>query len=110
VPLNFGVMSSDNFWVSFGPVLYFTLSDNKGFDTAVDEVRNNPVNIDSDMPFGVRFRMAAYFIVAKGMYIDVKFDSDLKRDFYFRDDVYHMKMSLQSITVGFAYRLNRAGL
>ena len=112
VPLNFGVVSSDNFWVSFGPVLYFTLSDNKGFDTAVDEVRNNPVNIDSDMPFGVRFRMAAYFIVAKGMYIDVKFDSDLKRDFYYSesDDTYNMKMSLQSITVGLGYRLNRAGL
>jgi hypothetical protein len=112
VPLSFGVISSDNFWVSFGPVLFFTLSDNKGFDTAVDEVRTNPVNIDSDNPFGIRFRLAAYIIVAKGMYIDVKFDSDLDRDFYFTesDEVYHMKMSLQSITVGFAYRFNRAGL
>ena len=112
VPLNFGVISSDNFWVSFGPVVYFTLSDNKGFDAAVDEVRNNPVNMDSDMPIGLRFRLAAYIIVGKGMYIDIKFDSDLNRKFSYTesDNTYHMRMSLQSVTVGFGYRLNREGL
>lgn len=110
VPINFGVVSSDNFWVSFGPVLYFTLSDNKGFDAAVDEVITQPVKLDSDIPIGLRFRLAAYIIIGKGMYMDIKFDSDLKRDFYFEDNTYNMRMSLQSITVGFGYRLNRAGL
>lgn len=114
VPLNFGLISSDNFWVSFGPVLFFTLSDNKGFEAAVKELEdpNDPVNLDSDNPVGLRFRLAAYIIVGKGMYMDIKFDSDLKRDFYYTepDDVYHMKMSLQNISVGFGYRINRAGL
>jgi hypothetical protein len=110
LPLNFGVVSSDNFWVSFGPVLYVTLSDNKGFDDAAYEMAEIPVNLDSDNPIGLRFRMAAYIIVAKGMYIDIKFDSDLGRNFEYVDDIYKMKMSLQSLTVGFGYRLNRADL
>lgn len=116
VPLNFGVVSSDNFWVSFGPVLYFTISDNKGFDAGVHEIedpaRPEPIKLNSDNPFGLRFRLATYLIVGKGMYIDIKFDSDLKRDFSYSDsdDVYNMRMSLQSITVGFGYRINRVGL
>ena len=117
LPLNFGLVSSDNFWVTFGPVVFFTLSDNKGFDSAVREMEAldptaQPVNLNSDNPIGLRFRMAAYITVAKGMYVDVKFDSDLKRDFHYSesDDTYNMKMSLQSITVGFGYRLNRAEL
>lgn len=111
VPLNFGVISSDNFWVSFGPVVYFTLSDNKGFDDAVFDVadpnRNPPVMLDSDNPLGLRFRLATYILLARGRYIDIKFDSDLKRDFYFRDGTYNMKMSMQSITVGFGFSTNR---
>lgn len=112
IPLNFGIMSSDNFWVSFGPVLFFTLSDNKGFDDAINEIKDSQdtFKVDSDNPFGLRFRLAAYIIIGKGMYIDVKFDSDLKRDFFYSesDDTYNMTMSMQSITVGFGYRLNRA--
>ena len=111
VPLNFGVISSDNFWVSFGPVVYFTLSDNKGFDDAVFDVadpnRNPPLMLDSDNPLGLRFRLATYILLARGRYIDIKFDSDLKRDFYFRDGVYNMRMSMQSITVGFGFSTNR---
>ncbi len=114
IPINFGVVSSDNFWVSFGPVLFFTLSDNKGFDDAVHDIEdpNNPINLDSDNPVGLRFRLAAYVIVANGMYVDIKFDSDLSRKFYYTesDDTYHMKMSMQSVTIGFGYRLNRDGL
>jgi hypothetical protein len=114
LPLNFGVISSDNFWVSFGPVLFFTIADNKGFDNAVHEIENpnNPVKLNSDNPVSLRFRLAAYVIVGKGMYIDVKFDSDLNRKFFYTesDDTYNMKMSMQSVTIGFGYRLNRAGL
>ena len=117
LPLNFGIISSDNFWVSFGPVLFFTISDNKGFEAAVDEVSQAAtppfqVPMDSDNPVGLRFRLAAYVIIGKGMYVDFKFDSDLNRKFWYTesDDTYHMRMSLQSVTVGFGYRLNRAGL
>jgi hypothetical protein len=118
IPLNFAVVSSDNFWVSFGPVIYFTLSDNKGFDAAVEEVVNTDpppsfeFYLNSDNPVGLRFRLATYIVLAKGMYIDIKFDSDLKSEFHYTesDKTYNMKMSFQSITVGFGYRLNRAGL
>lgn len=113
VPLNFGVVSSDDFWVSFGPVIFFTISDNKGFDAAVYEIadpnRVPPLKLESDNPIGVRFRLAAYIVIARGRYIDIKFDSDLIRDFHYteNDDVYHMKMSMQSITVGFGFSTNR---
>jgi len=107
VPLNFGVVSSDNFWVSFGPVIFFTLSDNKGFDAAVDEVALSDVNLNSDNPIGLRFRLAAYVIIGSKGYLDIKFDSDLKRNFFFADGVYNMKMSMQSITIGYGWRVGK---
>lgn len=107
VPLNFGVVSSDNFWITFGPVVFFTISDNKGFDNAVADLTDQVV--DSDNPFGLRFRLATYILIGEKAYIDIKFDSDLKRDFYYSesDDVYHMKMSMQSITVGFGWKASK---
>lgn len=108
VPLNFGVISSDNFWVSFGPVVYFTIADNKAFDDAVYELVDNPdVVINSDRPIGLRFRMAIYATLSKNAYIDIKFDSDLGGNFEFKDDIYEMNMSMQSVTIGFGYRLKK---
>jgi len=108
IPLNFGVVSSDNFWVSFGPVVYFTITDNKGFDNAVDELVTNPdVIIDSDVPVGVRFRIAIYATLSKNAYIDIKFDSDLGGNFKFEDNTYKMNMSMQSVTIGLGYRLKK---
>lgn len=106
VPINFAIISSDNFWVSFGPVVFFTLSDNKGFEDAVFELTDQ-VTLNSDNPLGLRFRLATYIILERGRYIDIKFDSDLNRDFYFKDGIYNMKMSMQSITVGFGFSTNR---
>lgn len=103
IPLNIGVLSSDNFWVSLGPVIYFTIADNKGFDNAVYELTQT-ATIDSDNPIGVRFRLAAYITLADNVYIDIKFDSDLSRKFEYVDGVYNMKMSMQSITIGFGWR------
>lgn len=106
VPLNFGVLSSDNFWVSFGPIVYFTLSDNKGFDDTVYELTTNPT-IDSDMPVGLRFRLAAYARINR-FFINAKFESDLFQKFEFVDDIYKVKLSMQNLTVGFGWRTTEA--
>jgi hypothetical protein len=104
--LNFAVISSDNFWISFGPGIFFTVADNKGFDEAVRDI-NDTVVIDSDNPVGLRFRLAAYIFLGTRTYLDIKFDSDLYRNFEFKDDVYHMTMSMQSITFGLGWRTTK---
>ena len=106
IPLNFGVLSGDNFWVSFGPVVFFTLSDNKGFDNAVYELTTNPT-IDSDMPVGLRFRLAAYARMNR-FFINAKFESDLFQKFEFVDDVYRVRLSMQNVTVGIGWRTKEA--
>lgn len=108
VPLNFGVVSSDNFWITFGPVVFFTISDNKGFDNAVYELTNQ-ATVNSDNPVGLRFRLATYILLGEKAYLDIKFDSDLNRDFHYSesDDIYHMTMSMQSITIGFGWKLKK---
>ncbi len=110
VPLNFGVLSNDNFWVSFGPIVYFTLSDNKGFDDAVYELtEDNPTDptIDSDMPVGLRFRLAAYARINR-FFITAKFESDLFQKFEFVDDIYKVRLSMQNITIGLGWRTTEA--
>ena len=107
VPLNFGVLSSDNFWVSFGPVVNFTIQDNKGFEEAAFSLITNPeVKIDSDIPFGLGFRLAAYVGIER-FFVNVKFQSDLFRSFKFEDGVYDMRMSMQSITLGMGWRTTK---
>ena len=108
IPLHFGVRSKDNFWVSFGPTLYFTLHDNKGFNNAVYEL---PVQADlklnSNVAFGVRFRLAAYAPIGERSYIDIKFESDLGQYFTFEEDSYKAKFSLQNLSIGYGYLLNK---
>jgi hypothetical protein len=106
VPLNFGILSSDNFWVSFGPIIFFTIADNKGFNDAVHELTpTTPLN--SDNPIGLRFRLAVYASIGNNAYIDIKFESDLDRNFVFEDGIYNMKMSMQNITLGFGWRVTK---
>lgn len=110
IPLHFGVRSNDNFWVSFGPTLYFTLHDNKGFDNAVESLPptiNNPYEVKSDNPIGVRFRLAAYAPVGERTYIDVKFESDLGHYFRYENNTYEAKFSFQNISIGVGYLLNK---
>ena len=112
IPLNFGILSTDNFWATFGPVVYFTLYDNKGFDDAVNaltkpETNPNAPIINSDDYVGLRFRLAAY-INANRYFISIKFDSDLFAKFEFVDDEYRMRMSMQSITLGLGWRTSEA--
>ena len=102
IPINFGVISNDNFWVTLAPVVYFTLYDNKGFDDAVYSLTDNAV-IDSDQPVGLRFRVAAYALLSERMYLDIKFDSDLGRNFSFENGIYDARFSMQSVTVGLGW-------
>lgn len=107
IPLHFGVRSNNNFWVTLGPTLYFTLYDNQGFEEAVENnrVRDN-VQLDDDNPFGVRFRLAAYAPVGKRSYIDIRFESDLGQYFRFEGNTYEAKFSFQNISIGYGYRFN----
>lgn len=107
IPLHFGVRSSDNFWVTFGPSLYFTLYDNKGFDDAVNSFKVTDYDVVSDNPFGVRFRLAAYAIIGERSYIDIKFESDLGHYFRFENDTYEAKFSFQNVMVGYGFLLNK---
>lgn len=107
VPLHFGVRSSDNFWVSFGPSLYFSLYDNNGFEEVVFA---SPVSPDLQLKvkdtFGVRFRLAAYASVGKRGYIDIKFESDLGQYFRYENSTYDVRFSFQNLSIGYGYRLN----
>ena len=107
VPISFAMFSRDNFWVSFGPVVYFTIADNKGFDETVYELVTNPdIVVDSDNSVGARFRLAFYIPIVKDRgYIDIKFDSDLGQHFTYENNVYDAKFSMQSVTVGFGYNV-----
>jgi hypothetical protein len=110
IPLHFGVRSRDGFWVTFGPSLYFTLYDNKGFNEAVaaDPIDPaDPAQVNSDNPFGVRFRLAAYAPVGERGYIDIKFESDLGQNFDYNNNTYEAKFSMQNLSIGYGYWLNK---
>jgi hypothetical protein len=106
VPLNFGIISSDDFGFVFGPVVYFTVLDNKGFDEAVNDL-TTAANINSDIPVGLAIRLAAVREVSDKMYIEIKFDYDLNKYFEYNNGVYDVKMAMQSITVGLGYLLSK---
>lgn len=110
IPLHFGMRSKDDFWVTFGPSLYFTLHDNKGFDKAVsaDPIDpNDPAQINSDNPFGVRFRLAGYAPVGERGYIEIKFESDLGQYFDYSNNSYEAKFSFQNLSIGYGFWLNK---
>jgi hypothetical protein len=96
--------------VTFGPTLYFTLHDNKGFDKAVAAVPidpSDPAQINTDNPFGVRFRLAGYAPVGERGYIDIKFESDLGQYFDYSNNTYEAKFSFQNLSIGYGFWLNK---
>lgn len=107
IPLIFGVRSNDNFWVGFGPAIYFTLYDNKGFEKAVESLPyDSDTQVDSNVPVGIRFRLSAYARLGNRSYLNLKFESDLGQRFRYVDDTYDVKFSLQNISLGFGYMLS----
>ena len=106
VPLLFTVKSDDSFWFSLGPTVFFTISDNKGFEKAVYELVDPAnVKVDSAVPIGIRARLAANIKLQEHLYLEVKFDYDLGKHFRFNEpsDTYEVRMAMQGITGGLTY-------
>lgn len=102
VPLLFTVKSDDSFWFSLGPAIFITLSDNKGFEEAVNELAPNAV-IDSSVPIGIRARLATNIQLNEHLYLEVKFDYDLGKHFEYVDNIYDARMAMQGLTGGLTY-------
>lgn len=102
IPLLVTVKSTDHFWFSFGPVVYITLHDNKGFDDAVHELATAAV-IDSTRPFGMGARLAGNIQLQDHLYLEVKFDYDLNKYFKYENNTYKVRMAAQGVTFGLTY-------
>jgi hypothetical protein len=107
VPLMLGVKSSDNFWFTFGPSIFFTTSDNKGFEKALQDLITQPVQINSTKQIGVKARIGAAMALSEKLILEIKFDYDLGRRFEYVDGTYEVRMDMQSITAGLGWALNK---
>lgn len=104
VPLLFSVKSNDNFWASFGPVVFFTVHDNKGFEDAFVDFGLDPTEyFDTDIPVGVQARLAVDIKLQERLFLELKFDYDLGKYFKYEDDLYKVKMAAQGVTGGITY-------
>lgn len=103
IPLLFGVKSKDEFFFSFGPVIFINLHDNHGFDEAVGEL--TPQAVDSSVPVGLQARLAADIQVQKNLFLEIKFDYDLGKYFRFNESsqIYETRIAMQGITAGLTY-------
>ncbi len=106
VPLHFAVISNDNFWFAFGPTVFFTLHDNKGFDKAVKEL-TQVAKVDSDIPVGVALSIIAAIKLTKRMYVDLRFEFDQIKHFRYNNstETYEVRSAMQNISIGIGYRL-----
>jgi opacity protein-like surface antigen len=106
IPLLLGVKSSDNFWFTFGPSIFFTTSDNKGFEKAVEEL-TSVAQINSTRNVGIKARIGAGMALSDRLLLEIKFDYDFGRKFEFVDGTYEVRMDMQSITAGLGWALNK---
>ena len=106
VPLHFAVMSTDNFWFAFGPTVFFTVHDNKGFDQAVEDL-TPATQVDSDIPVGYRISLIAAIELSENFYIDARFEMDQGRHFRYNTSTqtYEVRSAMQNISIGIGYRL-----
>jgi hypothetical protein len=102
VPLLFTVRSDDSFWFSLGPAFFITLSDNKGFEEAVNALAPNAI-IDSSVPIGIRARLATNIQLDEHLFLEVKFDYDLGKHFEYIGSTYEVRMAMQGLTGGLTY-------
>lgn len=105
IPLLFAVKSSDQFFFSFGPVVFINLHDNNGFNEAVAELTTQEV--DSTVPLGLQLRLAANIQVQKNLFLEIKFDYDLGKYFRYNEStqIYETRIAMQGITGGLTYIL-----
>ena len=104
VPLNFGVVSSDNFWFEFGPIVYFMVADNKGFDRGVNELTQN-AQVNSDEPIGLAMRLGAVARLSPSLFLEAKFEYDVDRKFEYNNGIYDVRIAMQGVTIGLGYAL-----
>ena len=109
VPLHFGLVSTDNFWFAFGPTVFFTLHDNKGFDKTVSDL-TQVARVDSDVPVGISISIIAAIEVNDRMYIDAKFEYDTIKHFRYNTstETYEVRPAMQHVTIGVGYLLHQA--
>ena len=104
IPLLFSVRSSDNFWASFGPVVFFNLHDNKGFESAFVDFGLDPSQyFDTDIPWGVQARLAVDIKLQEHLFLELKFDYDIGKYFKYENDLYHVRLAAQGVTGGITY-------
>lgn len=104
IPLLFSVKSSDNFWASFGPVFFFNLHDNKGFEDAFVDFGLDPTEyFDTDIPWGVQSRLAIDIKLNNHLFLELKFDYDIGKYFKYEDDIYKVRLASQGVTAGLTY-------
>ncbi len=106
IPLMLGVKSSDSFWFTFGPSIFFTTSDNKGFEKAVEEL-TSAAQVNSTRKVGIKARVGAAMALSDRLFLEIKFDYDFGRRFEYVDGTYEVRMDMQSITAGLGWGLNK---
>ena len=106
IPIHFAVISTDDFWFAFGPTVFFTLHDNKGFDQAVEDL-TTATNVDSDVPVGWRISLIGAIELSEKLYIDARFEMDQGRQFRYNtsSEIYEVRSAMQNISIGVGYRL-----
>ncbi len=106
IPLIFGVRSSDDFWFTFGPGIFFNLNDNQGFNRAVDELTSAD-NINSTRNIGFEAKVGMGLILTDNLFLDILFNSDYGKKFDYENGTYEVRLSMQGITVGVGWVFNR---
>ena len=106
LPLLFAVKSSDKFWFTFGPSVFFTLHDNQGFEKAVEELTAID-NVNSKRTIGLRMRLGAALTLSEKMFLEIKFDYDIGSKFAFESDTYEVRLAMQSITAGLGWTISK---
>ena len=106
IPLFFGVRSADNLWFNFGPGIFFNLYDNQGVNKAIDNLTSAD-NVNTVRRVGVNARFALGFYISDNLFLNIMFISDFGRKFYYENDTYQIRMSMQNISVGLGWALGK---
>jgi len=106
VPLIFGVKSSDDFWVTFGPGVFFNIGDNEGLKKAIDDL-SDASNVNTTRPVGVKVALGIGISLGTNLYIDINFDSDYGKKFDYENEIYEIRLSMQSLTVGVGWTFTK---
>jgi hypothetical protein len=105
LPLLFGVKAIDDFWVTFGPSVFFNIADNEGLKQAIDDLADAS-NVNTTRKVGIKAHVGLGITLSERLFIEVNFDSDFGKRFEYIDYTYEIRLSMQSVSVGFGWVLN----